>query len=609
MVPEGVPTAGDAPPWPKDRRMSSRAVTNREIADALREIALFLDMESVQFKPRAYEKAAQAIDDFGQPLYALWKEQGSGAISGISGVGKSIAQSVDELLRSGHIAKLEQMRQTTPVDIVALTQVDGVGPKTVHTLWHELGVQNVDDLQHAAETGRLAALSHFGKKSEERILRGIAFLRQGRGRVPIADALLYLRPIEQRLGALAFVEHCSIAGSIRRFRETIGDADFLVVSTEAERVIDYFSTMAEVTHILARGSNTKASVRLANGMDADLRVVPAASLGAALCYFTGSQAHNVHMRKIAIAHGLKLNEYGLFRKEDDRVVAGRTEEEIFEALGLQYIPPELREDAGEIEAAKEHALPKLIEHGSLRGDLQVQTTWTDGKNSIEEMVAAAKRIGLEYIAITDHTRDLSMMGGSDEAKLREQMAYIRRLRTKTSGIRILCGAEVNIRKDGSLDVDDEVLSELDVVGAAIHHHFNLPRDEMTRRVIRALENPHVDIWFHPTARKVGGRPPIDVDIDAVIEAAVRTGTVLEIDAHGHRMDLKDEHIRRALKAGAHLCIDSDAHHESELAWPEVFGIPLARRGWARAEDILNTRPLQGFLGALKDARRTARTAR
>jgi DNA polymerase (family 10) len=584
--------------------MSDRSISNREIADALREIALFLDMEGVQFKPRAYEKAAQAIDDHARPLQPLWRELGMKAVGDIPGVGKSIAQKVDELLRTGSIDALQKMREATPVDIAALTQVDGVGPKTVRALWHELGVQSVDDLRKAAESGRLAGIPHFGKKTEERILRGISFLSQGAGRVPIADALAYVRPIEHRLRDLSFVEQCVIAGSIRRFRETIGDVDFLVVSTDADRVIDFFTTMNEVTAVHAKGANTKASVRLANGMDADLRVVPAESFGAAMCYFTGSKAHNVHMRKLAIGKGWKLNEYGLFTVEDERRVAGRTEEEIFEALGLDFVAPELREDAGEIEAARDHRLPDLIRPGSLRGDLQIQTTWTDGKDSIEEMVATARRMGLEYIAITDHTRDLAMTGGSDEAKLREQMAYIRQLREKVEGVRILCGAEVNIRKDGTLDIADEVLAELDFVGAAIHHHFTLPRDEQTRRVLRALENPHVDVWFHPTARKLGERPPVDLDIDACIAAAVRTGTVLEIDAHGHRMDLRDEHIRAALAAGGRLCIDSDAHRASEMAYPEMFGIPLARRGWATAADVVNTLPLDRFLASLKRGRRS-----
>lgn len=582
--------------------MAEHVVTNAEIAAALREMALLLDLDGVAFKPRAYEKAAQAVDGAAQNLRDLWAARGVKGLDDIPGLGKGIAGKVDELLRSGRIQALRDLRERFPVDVVTLMRVDGVGPKTVKTLWRELGVQTLDDLEKAARTGRLEALPHFGRKSQEKVLKSVAFLRQGVGRFAVAQALRYCRPIERRLRDLPHVQACVIAGSMRRFRETIGDADFLAVSTEAESVIEAFTSMPEVTEVHVRGASTKASVRFANGMDADLRVVPASSFGAALLYFTGSKAHNVHLRRIAISKGYKLNEYGLFRSEDETRVAGRTEEEIYEALGLSYIPPELREDVGEIEAAAIGRLPRLIEHASLRGDLQIQTDWTDGRNSIAEMADKAKRLGLEYIAITDHTRDLPMTGGSDEHKLRAQMAWIQENRERL-GVHVLCGAEVNIRRDGSLDIADDVLADLDFVGAAIHHHFDLPAAEQTRRVIRALENPHVDVWFHPTARKPGERPPVDLDLDACIAAAVRTGTVLEIDAHARRLDLRDEHVRLALQAGAHFCIDSDAHAVDDMDWPDALGVPLARRGWATADDVINTLPLQGFLRALKRSRR------
>lgn len=582
--------------------MAEHAVTNAEIAAALREIALLLDLDGVAFKPRAYEKAAQAVDASARNLRDLWAANGMKGLDDIPGMGKGIAGKVDELLRTGRIKTLQDLRERFPVDVTTLMRVDGVGPKTVKILWRELGVQTLDDLENAAREGRLAHLPHFGLKSQEKVRKSVAFLRQGFGRVSVAQALRYCRPIERRLRELPHVQECVIAGSMRRFRETIGDADFLVVSTQAESVIEAFTSMPEVTEVHARGASTKASVRLANGMDADLRVVAAASFGAALLYFTGSKAHNVHLRRIAISKGYKLNEYGLYRSDDETLVVGQTEEEIYEALGLSYIAPELREDAGEIEDAAEGRLPRLIERGSLRGDLQIQTDWTDGRNSIEEMADKARRLGLEYIAITDHTRDLPMTGGCDEHKLRAQMAFIRENRERL-GVHVLCGAEVNIRRDGTLDISDEVLAELDFVGAAIHHHFDLPAAEQTRRVLRALENPHVDVWFHPTARKPGERPPVDLDIDACIAAAVRTGTVLEVDAHARRLDLRDEHIRLALKAGARLCIDSDAHAIDEMDWPDALGVPLARRGWATADDVINTLPLKGFLKALKRGRR------
>jgi DNA polymerase (family 10) len=334
-------------------------------------------------------------------------------------------------------------------------------------------------------------------------------------------------------------------------------------------------------------------------MDADLRVVPAVSFGAALLYFTGSKAHNVALRRIAQLEGLKLNEYGLFR--DARRLAGRTEEDVYRALGLPFVPPELREDTGEIEAARAGRLPRLIEHGELRGDLQIQTDWTDGAASIEEMALAAKAIGLEYIAITDHTRDLAMARGCDEAKLLEQVEAVRKLNGRLRGFRVLTGAEVNIREDGSLDVADEALAQLEVVGAAIHAQFRQSKTQMTRRVLRAMENPHVDILFHPTARLIGRREAVALDVDAVIAAAKRTGTVLEIDAMPDRLDLRDEYVRKAVSAGVKLAIDSDAHQPNHLAYADEFGIAVARRGWARKLDIVNALPASRCLAQLKDA--------
>jgi DNA polymerase (family 10) len=348
-------------------------------------------------------------------------------------------------------------------------------------------------------------------------------------------------------------------------------------------------------------------VRLASGMDADLRLVPAASFGAALCYFTGSKAHNVALRRIAQARELKLNEYGLFR--GSRRIAGRTEEEIYEALGLDWIPPELREDAGEIEQAARRRLPALIDYGDLRGDLQIQTDWTDGSASIEEMASAARDLGLEYIAITDHTRDLPMARGSDEERLLEQAEAIRKLNSRLRGFRVLSGAEVNIREDGSLDVADEALARLDVVGAAIHSYFHQGRAEATRRVIRALENPHVDVLFHPTARSIGHREPVDFDIDAVVAAARRTGTVLEVDAMPDRLDLRDEYVRKAVEAGVLLAIDSDAHQPGQLAYADELGVAVARRGWARKADVVNALPVGRCLARLKDAARPGRGLR
>ena len=575
------------------------APSNAAIATQLREIALFLEMEDVPFKPRAYEKAAQSIESLDESCAALHTQGGLKALEAIPGVGKSTAEKIAELLTRGTIAYHEELRARTPVDVSALTSIEGVGPKAVRALYQALGVTDLASLEAAAHAGKIRTLPHFGEKSEEKILRGIAFAKQRHGHFSLGAVLPLVRDIEARLAALAGVERATIAGSIRRRKETVGDADLLVVARDPGPVMRVVASLPEVVHVIAQG-DTKASVKLASGLQMDVRVVPRSSFGAALHYFTGSKAHNVALRQIAIKKKLKLNEYGVFR--GDRAIAGKTEEEVYAALDLSYIPPELREDRGEIEAARAGRLPRLIEHGALRGDLQTQTDWTDGADTIEAMVVEARRLGFAYIAITDHTRDLAMTGGSDEAKLRKQGKAIDRLNATLRGFRVLKGAEVNIRKDGTLDISDDALAELDVVGVAVHSHFNLPRAEMTARVIRAMRNPHADILFHPTGRVIQRREPVDLDIDAVIAAARETGTVLEIDALPDRLDLKDDHIRKAIEAGVKLVIDSDAHAIAHLRFPDEYGIDQARRGWATRDDVINTYPVEKFLAALKGER-------
>ncbi len=579
-------------------------MANREVAERLREMALFLDMTDVPFKPRAYEKAAYAVDALERPIAELYAAGGVKALAALPGVGKGIAERIGELVETGVCRDLEALRRQTPVDMLALTAIEGIGPKMVKLLHRELGIRTLEDLERAARSGAIRQLPHCGERTEAKILSGIALLRQRRGRQPLGAVLDLARQVEARLRGLAGVRCAAVAGSIRRRKETIGDLDFLVVTDDGTAVTRFFTTMPEVVHVHGSGP-TKTMVQLHNGLDADLRIVPADSFGAALNYFTGSKDHNVALRRLAIERGLKLNEYGLFK--GDRAVAGASEEDVYAALGLPYIPPELREDSGEIQAARAGTLPRLVEPGSLRGDLQIQTDWTDGADSLADMAAAAARHGLAYIAITDHTQGLAMMG-ADEPKLRQQIAAIRALKRRLRTLRVLSGAEVNIDKDGSLDVSDDLLAELDVVGVAIHSHFHLGRQEQTARLIRAMENPHVDIVFHPTARVLGKREPVDLDIDAVIAAAKRTGTALEIDALPDRLDLKDEHVRKAVTAGVPLVIDSDAHAIAHLRYADDYGIAVARRGWATAADVINTLPLDRFLSRLKDRRRGAPAA-
>lgn len=580
-------------------------MTNTEIARMMREIALLLDMEGDRFRPRAYEKVAHAIESLDEPAADMYRRGGVKALGEIPGVGTHTADKMATLIETGRLPYYEDLRRKTPVDIAGLSAIEGLGPKMIKLLYDQLDVRTVDDLEAAAEAGKVRGLPHFGEKSEQKILKGIAFLTKSGGRIPLGEAWPMMHELAERLRAVPGVERIEVAGSIRRCKETIGDGDLLVVSSEPAHVMAALAGLPDVADVIAHGP-TKTSVKLRSGMDVDMRVVPAESFGAALVYFTGSKAHNIALRKLAIAKGLKLSEYGVFRGE--RSVAGLTEDDVYAALGLPAIPPELREDAGEVEAGLAGTLPDLIGYDDLRGDLQTQTNWTDGAHSIEEMAREAKRQGLEYIAITDHTKSLAMTGGSDEKKLRKQMAAIEELNAKGLGITILKGAEVNINKDGTLDIDDETLAMLDVVGVAVHAYFHLSREAQTRRVIRAMENPHADILFHPTGRLIGKREAYDLDIDAVIAAAKRTGTVLEIDALPERMDLKDEHARKAVAAGVKLVIDSDAHHVNHFQVLH-YGIATARRGWVRKDDVINTRPLREFLRALKGAKRVTRTSR
>lgn len=586
--------------------MRMKRLSNDDVARILHEMAALYEMGGVQFKPRAYEKAALSVEALDENVREIYAAGGTRALQEIPGVGKGIAEHIEHLLTKGRFTEYERLKKGTPVKIEELTAVEGVGPQTVRTLWKKLRIRNLKELERAARAGKIRTLPGFGKKTEEKILNGIAFLKSGAGRKILGFALPDIRNIEQRIRDFPEVEDVMVAGSVRRFKETIGDIDILATSKDPERVMDRFVNLPFVAHVYDKGP-TKTNVRLKNGLDADLRVVPKKSWGAALNYFTGSKAHNIELRRIALARGWKLSEYGLFasrgktgRKET--FIAGKTEEELYKKLGFRYIEPELREMTGEIAAARENRLPKLVEYRDLRGDLQIQTTWTDGENTVEEYAEEAQKLGLEYIAITDHTKTLAMTGGSDEAKLKRQIKEIDKinstLKLQSSNFRVLKGAEVNILKDGTLDIDDETLALLDVVGAAVHSHFNLPRDEQTKRVIRAMENPNVDIIFHLTTRILNRRKGIDLDTDEVIKAAQRTKTVIEIDAYPDRSDIDDALIKKCVEAGVKMSVDTDAHSVGHLRFLE-YGAHLARRGWAKKEDIVNTLPVSELLGALK----------
>ncbi|MEK7198189.1 MAG: DNA polymerase/3'-5' exonuclease PolX [Patescibacteria group bacterium] len=573
--------------------------TNKEIAKIIYEIGEYLQIKGIAFKPRAYEKAGYSIENLEEEVTEIYKKGGLKAVENIPGVGISIAEKIEELIKTGYLKYHQMLKKSLPVNISELSRVEGVGPKIISKLYKKLKIRSVKDLEKAALGGKIAKIAGLGSKTEEKILKSVEFFKKSSGRFMLGDILPLATLIENRLKNLKSVDRVAIAGSIRRMQETIGDLDILVTSSDPKEIMDFFVKMPEVAHVYSTGA-TKTMVRLKNGIDADIRVVPDVSFGAALQYFTGDKRHNITLRIVAEKKGLKLNEYGLWKGK--KLVAGKTEEEIYKTLGMATPAPEIRNDSGEIQAAIQNKLPKLINYGDIRGDLQVQTNWTDGENSIEEMAESAQALGLEYIAITDHTKSLAMTGGSDEKKLLKQMAEIDRLNTKykiqNTKFKILKGAEVNIMKDGSLDINDIVLSKLDVVGIAVHSHFNLPRAEQTKRIIRAMRNKHADILFHPTGRLILKREPYDVYMDEIIKVAKETGTVLEIDADPNRLDLKDEYIRKAVSVGVKLSIDSDAHSKNSFHYLE-FGIAQARRGFAKSSDVINTRSWQEMLKLLK----------
>jgi DNA polymerase (family 10) len=560
---------------------------NDLVARILYEIADLLALDGVAFKPQAYRRAAQAIETLSEPIEVL---VASGTHGDLPGVGDAIAKKIAEIVETGRLKYHDDLKAKLPIDLFALTQVDGVGPKTAKLLYDELGVRDLADLERAARAGKIRDVKGLGAKTEEKILRGLGETRQVEGRILLGRASDLADDLIERLSKTGLFARIEAAGSLRRGRETIGDLDLLAVAEkpkEAPKAAEAFVELADVEEVLARGAK-KSSVRLVGGVQVDLRIVPPESFGAALQYFTGSKAHNIALRKRAVAKGWKLSEYGLFGV-NDRVLAGPEEAEIYERLGLQFVPPELREDEGEIQRAEAGSLPELIESEDVRGDLHVHTDRSDGKATLEEMVDAARARGLSYVAITDHAKFAEVIGGLTPDDLRRQIDEIAALNRRLKGFRVLTGIEVNVRKDGSLDVPDELLARLDVVAAAVHSHFRLGRDGMTARLVRAVEHEHVDVLAHPTGRKIGERPAYEADWDAVFEAAADHKTAMEVNANPVRLDLNAELVRRAIDAGVKLAIGTDAHTPEHFDFLRL-GVLTARRGWATKTDVLNALP-------------------
>jgi DNA polymerase (family X) len=570
---------------------------NADISKALRELGFLTEVEggdNVQFKSRAYYRAADTIANLKENISDLYFQGGAKMLLQIPSIGKAIASKVEQFIKEGRIDQLEELRKKIPINSGELQGIEGLGPKTIKVLYDKLQIRDLAELERSAADGRLRTVPGFTERKEKDILKRIEFFRRGKGRRLIGEVYPLVKQIESRLLQVEGVRQAIAAGSVRRMRETIGDIDYLVLSDKPEAILDFFVKMPEVDEIIARGP-AKAFVKLADGIDADLLVVPHGSWGSALQYFTGSKEHSVELRRIAIAKGLRLNEWGVF--EGERKVAGETEEQVYNILGLQWIPPEMREDQGELDLARKGKIPKIIEYGSLRGDLQVHTERSDGTASMEQMAVAAREFGLDYISVTDHTKSLAFAGGLDEDELLDQANKASELSDRL-GMRVLSSAEVNIMKDGTLDIANNVLDKLDIVGAAIHSHFSLPIEAQTERLVKAARNPSIDILFHPTGRLINKREGYPVDIEKVIDIALDTRTALEIDAHYDRLDLKDAYVRMAVQKGVKLTIDSDAHHPVHFAYL-VFGIAQARRGWATANDVLNTLPAEGLLSALK----------
>ncbi len=580
-------------------------ISNNDIAEKLQEIAIYLEMDDVPFRPRAYEKASEGVLSLDKSVSEIYKDGGLPALEKIPNVGVSIAEKIEEMLKTGKIKDHEALKKKIPVNLAELRMVEGIGPKKIKILYQKLKIKNLKDLEAAVKAGKIRKLGGFGEKSEENIFKGLEFVKKSGGRFVLGFIDPQIEEIRANLEKVKGVSRAIVAGSIRRRKDNIGDADILVISDKPQAVADYFVSMPGVARVFDHGE-TKSAVKLSNGLDVDLRVVPKESYGAALNYFTGSKDHNVALRELAIKKGWKLNEYGLF--DGKKQIAGKTEEEIYKKLGLDYIEPELREMTGELEASlrqaqgKPDGLPNLIDYGDLKGDLQVQTNWTDGAQSIEEMAREAFAAGLEYIVITDHTKRLAMTRGLDEKRIQLQWKEIDEINNKFKkeglDFKILKGTECDILKDGSMDLSDEILAKCDVVGASVHSLFNLPKDDQTSRIMRAMSNPHVDILFHPTGRVLNKRDAYEIDIDAIIEHAKKTKTVLEIDAFPDRADLKAEHIRKCIEAGVKMSIDSDAHHSGHFQYLK-YGIAQARRGWASKKDIINAWPAEKMLGMLK----------
>ena len=560
---------------------------NQLVASILNQVADLMEIDAVDFRTKAYRRAAHTVETQSEAIEDIKKD---GRLQELPGVGEKIASKIEEIIDTGSLQYLENLKKQFPVDYDALMAVEGLGPRSIRQLYQELGVKTLDDLEKQAKRHRIRRLKGMGEKTERKILINLDFARKSTGRNLLGHILPVAQKIKKKLSSIEYVERVEIAGFIRRRKETVGDIDVLVTTTQALDVMEYFTSMDLVDDVVVSGP-TKSTVRLKEtGIDVDIRTFDDKSFESALMYFTGSKETNVELRRIAISKGYKLSEYGVFKGEE--LLSGRTEEDVFKSLGMSYIEPELRENTGGIQAAIKGELPDIIGYSDISGDLQMHTDWSDGKSSIREMALEAVKIGHEYIAVTDHSGSLRIANGMDEKTIKRQMKEIDVLNAEMD-ITILKGVEANIDPYGYLDVPNKLLEEMDIVIAGIHSGFKQNKSELTRRTISAMANEHVNIIAHPTGRKIQERNAYELDFERIFEASVDNGTMLEVNSQMNRLDLRDMDVKQAIEHGCKIVINTDAHSKQELHNMEL-GIATARRGWAEKADVVNTLPLKKF---------------
>jgi len=559
---------------------------NSDVARVLYEIADYLELQGVSFKPQAYRRAAASIEGLEGDIAEYHR---SGRLREIPGVGEAIAEKIGELMDTGKLGYLEKLRAEIPHELLGLLEIPEVGPKTAMVLYKELGIRNVDDLKQAIFNHRLQGIKGFGPKTEEKLLQGIRIVESRAGRSLLGTAYKAADEVFKYLQKSVQGARLSIAGSLRRMKETIGDIDILAASDDPTTVMDSFVSFQGAQEVLEKG-DTKSSIRLKTGIQVDLRVVPRTSFGAALQYFTGSKEHNVELRKLAISKGMKISEYGLFERETNRQIGGEDEEEIYHMLGMQYPPPELREARGEIEAALKNALPDLVGYDELRGDLHCHTEWSDAYGSIEELQRKASEMNYEYVSVSDHSKSLRIARGLSEERLLEQIEEINRIRERNDRPWVFASSEVDILESGKLDYPKKIIEQLDYAVISVHSKFKMDEKQMTERIVTAMSNEKVKILAHPTGRMIGQREPYTFDFEKVIDAAKQNGIAMEINSFPERLDLNDINVRRVIDQGIRIAVNSDAHSPDQMEYTR-FGIATARRGWAERSDVINAMPL------------------